>query len=93
MNFDDNQKSAEKNNTPSQCLICCDMPADAVLMECGHSGICFQCGIALCTNVYDHNMHVVRKHIERNRGDSDLSKINLQDANCHICRKHISSIF
>lgn len=33
--------------TPSQpsatCYICCTRPADAVLMECGHSGICYAC--------------------------------------------------
>ncbi len=33
--------SVEKQNLAAQCLICCDMPADAVLMECGHGGVCF----------------------------------------------------
>jgi hypothetical protein len=46
MNLEDDitkgkEASVDKNNQPVQCLICCDMPADAVLMECGHGGVCF----------------------------------------------------
>lgn len=28
---------------PSTCYICCTRPADAVIMECGHSGMCYTC--------------------------------------------------
>lgn len=43
-------------NNASNCLICCDNIADSVLMECGHGGICFHCGIALCINTYEANI-------------------------------------
>lgn len=26
------------------CVICCDKAPDAVLLPCGHGGICFDCG-------------------------------------------------
>ena len=26
------------------CVICCDRIADAVLLPCGHGGLCFECG-------------------------------------------------
>ena len=26
------------------CMICCDKPADAVLLPCGHGGLCYGCG-------------------------------------------------
>lgn len=56
----------EKDLSPSlagddfnnNCLICCDKTADSVLMECGHGGLCFECGIVLCTNAYSHNLVV-----------------------------------
>ncbi|CAM9593495.1 unnamed protein product [Chrysoparadoxa australica] len=28
---------------PHDCLICLSAPSDAVMMECGHSGVCFDC--------------------------------------------------
>ena len=33
-----------------ECLICLEGVADAVVMSCGHGGICFQCGITLSEN-------------------------------------------
>ena len=60
-------------------------------MECGHGGLCFQCGIALCTNTYEKNVKMARKHLERSQ--SARSNLKLLDANCHICRQHITSVF
>lgn len=57
-----------------------------MLMDCGHGGICFHCGIALCINTYEANIKAVQRYLERQRGDRTL---NLQDAKCHICRSHI----
>jgi hypothetical protein len=54
----------------STCLICCDSVSDAVLMDCGHGGLCFQCGIALCTNTYEKNMRIIRKNLERSQNNS-----------------------
>jgi hypothetical protein len=38
----DEQKGAEGEAT---CLICFEQPPDAVFMDCGHGGICYQCSI------------------------------------------------
>ena len=35
------------NNDLRICALCFDLPSDAVVMECGHGGICFRCGIKL----------------------------------------------
>lgn len=34
-------RSAEKANLV--CALCCDKPSNAVLMNCGHGGICYEC--------------------------------------------------
>ncbi|CAD8177612.1 unnamed protein product [Paramecium octaurelia] len=31
----------------SKCIICCERPPNAVLMTCGHGGICYQCAIQM----------------------------------------------
>ncbi|CAN0006190.1 unnamed protein product, partial [Discosporangium mesarthrocarpum] len=31
------------STSPTQCFICCEHSADAVIMECGHGGMCFSC--------------------------------------------------
>ncbi len=30
--------------TQKECCICMDSKPDAVIMECGHGGICYECG-------------------------------------------------
>jgi hypothetical protein len=37
----------ESSRIMDLCNICFDQRNDAVLMECGHSGLCFQCAIRL----------------------------------------------
>ncbi|CAD8103696.1 unnamed protein product [Paramecium sonneborni] len=37
------QKTQTAHN---QCIICCEKQANAVLMKCGHGGICFECAYA-----------------------------------------------
>ncbi|CAD8089935.1 unnamed protein product [Paramecium sonneborni] len=39
----ESQKTQTVNN---QCIICCEKQANAVLMKCGHGGICFECAYA-----------------------------------------------
>ena len=34
-------------NGDDQCIVCMDRPADAVLLECGHSGLCVECATVL----------------------------------------------
>ncbi|CAD8124493.1 unnamed protein product [Paramecium sonneborni] len=35
------------NESNQKCIICCDNPPNAVLMICGHGGICYKCGLEM----------------------------------------------
>ncbi len=35
------------SDTDSMCVVCIERPADAILLECGHSGLCVQCATML----------------------------------------------
>lgn len=35
------------NKSAVCCLVCFDKPPDAVFMECGHGGICYDCSLEL----------------------------------------------
>ncbi|CAD8100175.1 unnamed protein product [Paramecium sonneborni] len=42
------QKSQDlQQQSNSKCIICCENPSNAVLMTCGHGGICYQCAIQM----------------------------------------------
>ncbi|OMJ78383.1 hypothetical protein SteCoe_21815 [Stentor coeruleus] len=56
------QKEAENNNSVKECLICCADESDGVIMPCGHSGICYNCGLKLLEDGKD--CHICRKKIE-----------------------------
>ena len=77
-------KSEKSAVNTSNCLICCDNIADSVLMDCGHGGLCFHCGIALCINTYESNIKAAQRYLERDRHRD--RPLVLKDASCHICR-------
>jgi hypothetical protein len=68
---DDNKNSNLLAN--NQCLICYDKPSDSVFMECGHGGICFECGIQICINAYSHNIMAAQRMLERNRQRREIN--------------------
>ncbi len=41
---DDSSSVGNRDNT---CFVCMERPADAVLLECGHSGLCVECATVL----------------------------------------------
>ncbi|CAD8204337.1 unnamed protein product [Paramecium octaurelia] len=41
----DNQNKLNESN--QKCIICCENPPNAVLMICGHGGICYKCGLEM----------------------------------------------
>ncbi|CAD8201522.1 unnamed protein product [Paramecium pentaurelia] len=42
------QENQNKMNESNQkCIICCENPPNAVLMICGHGGICYKCGLEM----------------------------------------------
>ena len=45
-----------------ECCICFDEKPDAVIMECGHGGICYECGKHLLAND-PHVCHLCRVDI------------------------------
>lgn len=47
----------------STCYICCERRADAVVMECGHGGVCFTCATVLADSP-PHLCPVCRKVIQ-----------------------------
>eukprot|EP00347_Sterkiella_histriomuscorum_P002210 403369045 len=86
------RQSVSNNN--STCLICCDQPADSVIMDCGHGGVCFQCAITLCINAYTHNLMVAQRLVESSRHHRNRNPhLQMRESNCHICRQHISQIY
>ena len=48
MNFKRNNKSIL--SVDDDCLICYDAKADAVFMDCGHGGLCYDCAIDIWKN-------------------------------------------
>ncbi|CAD8094910.1 unnamed protein product [Paramecium sonneborni] len=44
-NVQKSQDAQQQSN--SKCIICCEKPSNAVLMNCGHGGICYQCAIQM----------------------------------------------
>ena len=47
MNNDDKNSEGGKDKSVMNCLICFDKPPDAVFMECGHGGVCYDCSLEL----------------------------------------------
>ena len=45
--FYDKEAPSESKSETSVCALCFDQSPNAVLMECGHGGICYRCGIRL----------------------------------------------
>ena len=41
------KKSLDSKSEIINCVLCFDCFPDTVLMECGHGGICFRCGVKL----------------------------------------------
>ncbi|CAD8162882.1 unnamed protein product [Paramecium octaurelia] len=37
-------------NSNNKCIICCEKVSNAVFMNCGHGGICYQCAIQVAQN-------------------------------------------
>ena len=48
--------------TTKECCICFDQKPDAVIMDCGHGGICYECGKHLLASD-PHVCHLCREEI------------------------------
>lgn len=78
-----NEKQPQKQDTQSQttCLICFDKDADAVIMDCGHGGICYGCCIELFKK--KQGCYLCRKpilqvlQIEINKGSGEEQQIKV----------------
>eukprot|EP00347_Sterkiella_histriomuscorum_P018388 403345692 len=58
-NFDSKIEEIKK-----ECLICLSGVADAVILKCGHGGLCFECGKRMSANKADQRCHLCRKKIK-----------------------------
>ncbi|CDW74700.1 zinc finger domain protein [Stylonychia lemnae] len=47
-----------------ECVICLSGVADAVIMNCGHGGLCFDCGQKLTMSKQEQRCHLCRKKIK-----------------------------
>ena len=56
--FEDEMRMRMANN---ECMICLSQSADAVILVCGHGGICFDCGLTLCHSKVNPRCHLCRK--------------------------------
>ncbi|CAD8175995.1 unnamed protein product [Paramecium pentaurelia] len=41
------KNKASPHNSNNKCIICCEKSSNAILMNCGHGGICYQCAVQL----------------------------------------------
>ena len=46
-----------------ECVICLEEVSDAVVMNCGHGGLCFECGTKICESRAERRCHLCRKVI------------------------------
>lgn len=44
-----------------ECLICLENKADAVILNCGHGGICFDCASKIVLDQIGARCHLCRK--------------------------------
>lgn len=44
---DQTKPKSGENSMTQQCLICFDKPPDAVFMNCGHGGVCYECSVEI----------------------------------------------
>lgn len=60
-------ESSQSSDGSRQCVICCEFPANAVVMQCGHGGLCLACATAMwkraevchfCRQKIDNIVHV-----------------------------------
>jgi hypothetical protein len=57
--------SSNTYETTTECFICADRKANAVIMDCGHGGICYQCGLKLARREGEKQCPVCRSTIKQ----------------------------
>jgi len=92
-------KGSQKSITSNiVCIICCERDANAVIMDCGHGGICYKCCIKQWKNGDD--CYICRKKIreilqisidENNKGNFIIvsATFNLDNENIEKIKKGV----
>lgn len=57
------RQMSNTNFANKSCSMCCDNPCNAVLMECGHGGICYECSLKLWKS--KGSCHMCREQISQ----------------------------
>lgn len=67
----------KENDDDKTCIICCENAADAVIMGCGHGGVCYKCALESCQK--SDKCFMCRKKIEKvlHIATNKLPKLNL----------------
>jgi len=60
----DDSNSMSDKNLEKLCYVCESHPANAVLLECGHGGICYECGQGLVNQRTERSCPICREFIE-----------------------------
>ena len=58
---DARKQEASMFQNQKECIICITKAADAVIMLCGHGGLCFDCGQTLCQSKINPRCYLCRK--------------------------------
>jgi len=69
-------RASEKDDDKT-CIICCENSADAVIMGCGHGGVCYKCALESCQK--SDKCFMCRKKIEKvlHIATNKIPKLNL----------------
>jgi hypothetical protein len=68
---------ASEKDDDKICIICCENQADAVIMGCGHGGVCYKCALESCQK--SDKCFMCRKKVEKvlHIATNKIPKLNL----------------
>jgi len=78
---EEEDKSQAKDQDDENCFICCERKPNSVIMECGHGGVCYQCGLEMWKK--EEKCYLCRQKITRLlklediEEDNDLAKVQV----------------
>ena len=67
--------SKMSNSDIQTCYLCCERPPNAILMNCGHGGICYDCAV---TSIKNNNTCVECRSTVEKIFKIDMSNNNLE---------------
>ncbi|CAD8181872.1 unnamed protein product [Paramecium pentaurelia] len=64
------------HNSNNKCIICCEKVSNAILMNCGHGGICYQCAVQVAQNQKECFLcrQIIKQIYEIDQNDASMFK-------------------